>query len=150
MVSSGQRGERGFTILEMMVVLAIVGMAMMVAPGIIAGLEGSRLRAAADELVWRLRETRNEAIRSDAATELVLNPADRTYAIGAGASPHPLPAVVDAVEVTPSALRRTDGTIRIRFLPDGTATPARITLRHGSSAGIIAINWLTGGVGLDG
>ena len=41
-------------------------------------------------------------------------------------------------------LRQTGGIVRIRFLSDGTATPARITLRHGSSTGVIAIDWLTG------
>lgn len=150
MTSPRHRRDRGFSILEMIVVLAIVGMAMTVVPAIMAGLEGSRLRAASDELVWRLREARNEAMRGNGASELVLNLADRTYATTANASPRTLPTVVDAVEVAPAVLRQTGGIVRIRFLSDGTATPARITLRHGSSTGVIAIDWLTGVVRLDG
>jgi general secretion pathway protein H len=150
MTSPGHRSERGFTIIEMLVVLAIVGMAMMVAPAIMAGLEGSRLRAASDELVWRLREARNEAMRRSSPTEMVLNLADRTYATTTDTGPHTLPTVVDTVEVAPVLLRQAGGIVRIRFLADGTATPARITLRHGSTTGAIVVDWLTGGVRRDG
>jgi general secretion pathway protein H len=144
------RQRNGFTLFEMMIVLVIVGLAMTVAPSIMAGLQGSRLRAASDELVWRLRETRNEAIRRGTTTELVLDMSKRTYAITTEKGVFQIPAVVDAVDVKPDALRQTGGIVRIRFLADGTATAARITLRHGTSSGEIAVDWLTGGVRIDG
>jgi len=71
---------RGFTLFEMMVVLVILAMAMTVVPSIMAGLEGSRLRAASDNLVARLRETRSEALRRYLIAELVLDTRKRTYA----------------------------------------------------------------------
>jgi type II secretion system protein H len=144
------RQQSGFTLFEMMIVLVILGLAMSVAPSIMAGLQGSRLRAASDELVWRLRETRNEAIRRGTTTEFVLDLSKRTYANTTGGGVFQIPAVVEAVDVKPAALRQPGGIVRIRFLADGTATAARITLRRGTSSGAIAVDWLTGGVRIDG
>jgi general secretion pathway protein H len=140
------RATQGFTLFEMMVVLVILAMAMTVVPSITAGLDGSRLRAASDNLVARLRETRSEALRRYGIAELVLDTRKRTYATPAARGIQPLPSVVDAVEVRPQALVQPDGTARIRFGPDGTATQAQIVLRHGGSSVDIAVDWLTGRV----
>jgi general secretion pathway protein H len=137
---------QGFTLFEMMIVLVILAMAMTVVPSIMAGLQGSRLRAASDNLVARLRETRGEALRRGLVTELVLDPAKRTYAMPTAADAQPLPAVVDAVDVKPSSLLQQDGMARIRFGPDGSATGVQISLRHRDSSIDIAVDWLTGRV----
>ena len=136
--------------LEMLVVLVILAMTMAMAPSILAGLQGSRLPAASDELVWRLRETRDEAARRSAATELVLDFSKLTVATTSQAGFRPLPAIVDAMEVTPEALLRPGGIVRILFLADGTATGARIVLHHGAASTAVAVDWLTGAVGRDG
>jgi general secretion pathway protein H len=137
---------QGFTLFEMMVVLVILAMAMTVVPSIMAGLDGSRLRAASDNLVARLRETRSEALRRYGIAELVLDTRKRTYATPAARGVQPLPSIVDAIEVRPQALVQPDGSARIRFGPDGTATQAQIFLRHGGSSVDIAVDWLTGRV----
>jgi general secretion pathway protein H len=141
-----RRPTQGFSLFEMMVVLVILAMAMTVVPSIMAGLEGSRLRAASDNLVARLRETRSEALRRYAVAELVLDTRRRTYATPAVREVQALPSVIDAVDVRPRTLVGPDGTARIRFGPDGTATEAQILLRHGGSAVSIAVDWLTGRV----
>jgi general secretion pathway protein H len=139
--------ERGFTIIEMMIVLAIVAMAMTVAPAIVSGLAGGRLRAASDELIAQLRDARGQAIRRNAPAELVFDLGKRSYSAPGDAGLHVLPAIVDAVDVTPAVLVQQPGRIaRIRFLADGSADAARISLRHGTSANVIAIDWLTGRV----
>ncbi len=143
------RGQAGFTMIEMLVVLAILAMAMSLAPSIMAGLQGSRLRGASDQLIALLRETRNAALRRGEATEFVLDLPRLRFADAAGGALRPLPAGVDAVAVAPAALLRADGVVRIRFLADGTATAARITLRNGGSALAIGIDWLTGAVHRD-
>jgi len=139
--------DRGFTIIEMMIVLVIVAMAMTVAPAIVSGLAGGRLRAASDELIVQLRDARGQAIRRNAPTELVLDLAKRGYSGPGDAGLHALPAVVDAVDVTPPELVQQPGRIaRIRFLADGSADAARMSLRHGTSTNVIAVDWLTGRV----
>ena len=142
--------EAGFSMIEMLVVLVILAMTMAMAPSVLAGLQGGRLRAASDELVWRLRETRDEAARRSAATELALDFSKLTLATTFRTGFRPLPAVVDAMEVMPEALLRPDGIVRIRFLPDGKATGARIVLHHGAASTAVAVEWLTGAVHRDG
>jgi prepilin-type N-terminal cleavage/methylation domain-containing protein len=140
---AGTSGDRGFTIFEMLIVLVILALTMTLAPAVMAGLQGGKLRAASDELVWRLRETRNDAARRNAATEMVLDLSRRLFAATGDAAFRPLPAIVEAVDVQPAALRQSDGLVRIRFLADGTATGARIILRQGSRSTAVAVDWLT-------
>lgn len=138
--------EQGFTIFEVLIVLVILGMAMTVAPSIMASLNGSRLRAASDELVARLRETRNQALVRGTVTELLLDLRQRSFATSNQASFRPLPGAIDAVDVAPPALVQSSGIARIRFLADGTASDARISLRRGGMSTEIAVEWLTGRV----
>ncbi len=133
----------------MMVALAVIGMAMAVAPAIISGLDGSRLRGASDGLIATLREVRNQAMRRGAATELVLDLPRRGYTMSTQPGFHPLPAIVEALDVGPDTLKEPEGIVRIRFLSDGTASPARISLRHGATSTAVAVEWLTGRVRRD-
>lgn len=142
-IQVGSSADRGFTIFEMLIVLVILALTMTLAPAVMAGLQGGKLRAASDELVWRLRETRNDGQRRNAATEMVLDPARRMFAATGDAQFRPLPAIVDAVDVQPATLLQSDGLVRIRFLSDGSATGARITLRHGLRSTAVAVDWLT-------
>jgi len=144
------RAELGFTLFEMMIVLVIIAMAMTIAPSIWAGIEGSRLRAATDDLVAGLRETRSQALRRGEATDLVLDLTKRLYAMPTATGFRPFPGVIDAVDVKPESLLQPGGLARIRFQADGTASEARIVLRHGGSSTAIAVDWLTGRVRQDG
>jgi prepilin-type N-terminal cleavage/methylation domain-containing protein len=139
-----RRPESGFTIIEMMIVLVIIAMAMTIAPAIVSGLAGGRLRAASDELVAQLRDARGQAIRRNAPTELMLDLAKVSYSAPGDAGLHVLPEVVDAIEVTPVALVQPGRIARIRFREDGSADQARISLRHGTSTSVIEVDWLTG------
>ena len=136
----------GFSLIEMLVVLGIIAMTMTMAPAIISSVEGSRLRATSNELVTRLREVRAEAMRRATPQELVLDVGRRGYTLSTAPGFRSFPTVVDAVEVKPDGLTQPDKLARIRFFPDGTASPARIALRHGGGAQVISVDWLTGRV----
>lgn len=142
--------DGGFTIIEMLIVLTIIGLAMAVTPAILAGLDNNRLRASALDLVALMREARGEATQAEAATEMRLDLDRRTFSFSTGKAVEPLPAVIDSVEVTPADLVNRDGIARIRFLADGSATPARIVLRRGDLSSTIVVNGLTGRVWRDG
>lgn len=146
---SPRRCEAGFTLVETLVVLSILAMTMSVAPAIMSGLAGARLRAATDELIAELRETRAQAVRRDDTAELVLDLAQRRYARSGLAGTRPLAEIVDVVEVVPARLAQSNRVARLRFRSDGTADEAHIILRHGDSRNVIGIDWLTGMVRRD-
>jgi general secretion pathway protein H len=140
---------RGFTLIEMLVVLAIMAVAMAAVPSLLTSLQGVRLRAAADDLTAGLRDAHSQAISRRTMTEFLLDPTQRLYRVSSQPAPQAWPPVIQALEVSPTTLSDPDGTIRIRFFPDGTASAGRLVLRHGTGTIVLAIDWLTGSVHRD-
>ena len=146
----GRGADRGFTILEMLVVLTIVGLMMTIAPAVVSGLDGSRLRAASFDLVARLREARSQAESRATATDVVFDLDRRGMTVSSGPTFRPLPAIVDRIDIFPASLVNDQRTARLRFLPDGTASAARIELRRGRLTAVVMVDWLTGRIWRDG
>jgi general secretion pathway protein H len=140
----------GFTLIEMMVVLVILGLSMTAVPAIVAGIDGSRLRAASDDVIARLREARNQAIRTEAPVEVVLDMRRRSYRTSFSPDNNQMPDIVSRVEVAPASLADPNGIVRIRFQPDGSATPVRLALWRRGGSSEIAIDGLSGRVGAGG
>src|SRR5437762_747045 len=69
----------GFTLVEVLVVLAIAALAMVAVPQLLAGAPGARLRLAADDMVSVLKGLRDAAMRQQITTELVIDRAARVY-----------------------------------------------------------------------
>jgi general secretion pathway protein H len=140
----------GFSLLELIVVLAIIAAAIIAIPNIFAGLPGVRLRTAADGMVAVLRGLHEEAIRREQTTELVLDPATRSYRTSTVAQGQLLPAVVTDVGFT-NADRAgnaagADVAPHIRFYADGSASGGTIRLSHGTLSVSVGVDWLTGRV----
>ena len=142
-------GSTGFTLVELLVVILIIALLMTGVPKLIAGLPGVRLRAAADEMVNRLKGLHGEALRRGATMSLIVDPAARTYRISTDPVPHPIPEVVDRVDVKSPGVLPSVGTAQIRFFADGTATAGTVRLRHGQRSAAITVDWLTGRVRRD-
>lgn len=138
---------RGLTLVELLVVLAIIGLALIAVPRFVAGTPSVKLRAATDEMVATLRRLHETAIRDQTTTELLLDPATRTYRLSTAAGAHALPAVVSRTDFTSAALRPGERIARILFYPDGSASGGTIRLRHGELSASIRVDWLTGRVG---
>ncbi|MQP68101.1 type II secretion system protein GspH [Niveispirillum sp. SYP-B3756] len=124
--------QAGFTLLEMLVVLLLLGVATaLVAPRLASG--GARLDGDTRLLASRLAAARDQAVRQGRAVEISLD--------ARGLSQGTSLTVAGEVE------RGADGLARLRFLPDGSASGAEIRLRgpHGGERAI-AVDWLTGRV----
>lgn len=139
---------RGFTLIEMLVVVALMGVAMAVVAGAMGmGLAGQQIRGASRDLVAALRYTRGQAIVKREEQVLMLNVDDKSYR-AAGRPIQTLPKQLDLAIETARQEQISRGEAGIRFFPDGSSTGGNIELVRGETVWRIDINWLTGEVTL--
>ena len=76
-------GERGFTLLELLVVLAIIGVMLVVVPGfMLRGQPGLDVDVAARAIADGLRETRGEAMQTNREQLFALDVEERVFRTG--------------------------------------------------------------------
>jgi general secretion pathway protein H len=123
--AASQRPARGFTLIEMMVVLGIAALVLAVAVPSLTGLIGARPFAEARErVVTDLRIARGRAIEQRQTTFVsAARLADDSGVLLAVSPP--------------------DG---IRFHPDGSSSGGRIVLTSGRREAAVTVDWLTGRV----
>ncbi len=136
----------GFTLIELIVVLAILGFALALVVGYkrpwsrALGLEGT-----AAELASGLRLARSEAIVGNQAVAFDLDLKGHRYRVGS-APPQRLPPDLSVALLTIAGERPGAATGDIRFNPDGSSTGGRITLADGARHVAVGVDWLTGRV----
>jgi general secretion pathway protein H len=141
-------GGQGFTLFELLVVLAILGIVVALgAPALHRMVPGVELKSSAQTVATALREARGLAIASNAEVTLVVDLDDRALRIGDGPSVR-LASSFDITLLTATRELIDAGTGQIRFYPDGTSTGGRITLTQGDSRYHVVVDWLTGRVAL--
>ncbi len=139
--------KRGFTLLELLVVLLIVSLLVALVPPLFSGaVPGVKLKAAVRDLATAMRLARNQSITHDAETQVYLNLEAPAYAIGRQAA-RALPAGVE-LKVAPAARRGTLETTThvVRFFPDGSSSGTLIQLSRGKRSYDLHVGWLTGRV----
>jgi general secretion pathway protein H len=138
--------EAGFTLIEMIVVLVMLGLVVGVV--LTRGPMRSRtleLRAAASELAAGLRIARAQAIKLDRPVTFLIDLARHSYSIdGARARALPLRMALSIIAVSGDTLGRRLG--GITFEPDGSATGGRIEIADGDRRLQVGVDWLTGRV----
>jgi general secretion pathway protein H len=119
-------GPRGFTLIEIVVVLAILAVATaLVLPSVGRGTESLRLRSEAGRVAALLRQARLEAVSQRRATRVILDPARNTAAMVAGDPDHP--GRPDRQVELPAGLRlrAVTGGESVRFSSRGVAHETR-------------------------
>jgi general secretion pathway protein H len=142
------RAARGFTLIEVIVVLLLIGLVLTVAAvSLSRGLGNAKVRAAGQDLVAALRYTRAQAIVSHKQQALELDVEKRSYTAPRRKEVQ-LPKDMELRLLTAAEEQTGQSTGRVRFYPDGSSTGGRIKLVAGARAWDVEIAWLTGEVRL--
>ncbi len=140
------RGEAGFSLLEILIALAILALAVTLV-GVAFGRSsvGFRFDAATQELALNLREAQARALRSGKDVALVIDVDTRLYRLQDDQQvllPEGVALnVISAGEVMASSRRPV-----ISFAPDGGSTGGSIRLSLDDRSTTISVDWLTGAV----
>lgn len=137
---------RGVSLLEMLLVIALIGAASVLAAAAFSGgVGGMQLRAAAKEIAAQLRYTRTRAISSGAAQKFVIDPQAHTWQAADGRHGE-IPPKLHVVFVGARQLQPSPGEGAIVFFADGSSTGGRVQVGLKDAAWNIDVAWLTGQV----
>jgi general secretion pathway protein H len=140
-----RRAEQGFTLLELVVVIAILAIVLGVvitrAPNSGGALQ---TRAAAGALAQALRGARAAAMERSMPVSVAIDPARHSFAPDFGAVRLIDPTL--RITVLPPALHGPGDVRLIQFAPDGSATGGAVMIGNGKRRLLVAVEWLTGRV----
>ena len=137
--------EDGFTLLEMVCVLAIVGLvAAVLLPIIPRQTSRSRLEAYAIEAATLLKADRNAAIRRRLEVTTQVDAGSRSVRSGASGETVRVPEDVRFEALLPENCNHRPVVATISFFASGMSCGGVIALTHVDTGYEIRINWLTG------
>lgn len=138
--------QAGFTLLETLLVFAILAlMAAALAPNILPS-SGTRLRGEAGELAAALRQTRQQAIARQQPAVLLVDTEQHSYHLDGSTAVHHFDPDTQ-IRLTTAESELTGSRIGgLRFYPDGTSTGGRVSLTGPTLTLHVDIAWLTGRV----
>lgn len=141
--------QRGFTLVELVVVLVIVALVMgLVATSLSRSISGAEQRQAARKIVAAVRYTRTQAILKKVETRFEVNLEERSYK-AFGRNPVQLPEGIEIQLTTARSEVMNDQVGSIRFFPDGGSTGGRVDLSVNDRLYVVNVAWLTGEASLE-
>lgn len=142
-------GEAGFTLVELLVVLAVAGLLLLAAPALIeAARPNAQARVTALELAARLRSVRAEAIRIGRPVILVFDETQRRYMAASDGFSGRFPEGV-SVRLVGLAPHLSSSVGKMVFYPDGSSSGGRIEVRSAHQHHHLVVHGLTGRIAID-
>jgi general secretion pathway protein H len=136
--------QRGFSLLEIMLVLTLVGLMFgLVAVSIGRGVSNAEIRNANREVAAALRYTRSLAMRRHAEQVFLVDVENRSWQVPG----RPAVTIPDDMDITIDTARSEvtgEQTAGIRFFGDGSSTGGRVRLSTGGREWVVGVEWLTG------
>ena len=145
----------GFTLLEILLALALLALLVGATVSISADLAGSKSVTAEDQFWKALTEARKEALTLEKQTTLKFDDQTKAFVVENDSGTRSFPVTVGTGKLTVDFLPsqstnnvmllggdvvETKGMPYVTFYPDGTCTPFRIQFRHGGPAHVIGID----------
>lgn len=149
MTKDVRAGEAGFTLMEVLTVLAILALTVVISlPLLKTSGSGRAFRAEAQEISALFRLARIDAVSRNRETRIVVDLKNREIAYDGRAQPIRL-AAETAIEVKTAQGEVVATEAGFRFLPGGGASGGSLTLERQGNRATIAVNWLTGAIAVD-
>jgi len=145
---------RGFTLLELLVVLALAGLLLAAVPPMISAvMPGTELKTATRDLSLSLRQARVHAISRGTAVEVRFTDSPARYAVGN----QPFMVLPDDTQMhigypassndgTATYAKLANEPYKLNFFPDGSSSGAMLLLSRGSNQYTLNVGWLMGRV----
>ena len=139
-------GQRGFSLLEILLVMVLIAATGLLAAGVLTGgFDRMALGTAAKEMAAQMRFARAHAIATGQPQRFTIDPAARTWQ-GANGRSGELPAKLD-VRFTGAREVQPRGDVgAIVFFGDGASTGGRLQLGLRDAVWNVDVAWLTGEV----
>ena len=141
------RSERGFTLVELLVVFAITALLIGLVPVAFDRMrESAQYRDTLRTMLSDMRGARYRAVTEGAETRFKVNLGQRTFGVdGQAMREFPEPLQVRVIVANSELASGQEGAIR--FLPDGGATGGSVDVVRASGAGVrLRVDWLSGRV----
>jgi general secretion pathway protein H len=131
------KNEEGFTLAELLMVLAILSLVIVTVWPNLARTDRSDMALAQGKILVALRAAQAKAIGQNRDTSVEIDVAERFVNTEA------LPKSV-ALKVTFGGESASQSLAVFKFFPDGTSTGGEVELRGPNETRLITVNWLTG------
>lgn len=147
--SGGRSAEAGFTLIELLAVLAILAIAIAsFTMNGSRGLDTARLRALMVHTVAAIGQARADAMRGMTEKIFYIDVPHRRLSYPASGQILDVPSGIDLKVIVAAAERYKDGSVGIRFYPNGGSTGGEMTFTFRGQSYEIRVNWLTGNASL--
>jgi len=141
---------RGFTLLELLVAVAITSLAVAVVPPFVANsLPGAELKTITRELASALKTARSLAVTRNESVSLRLDLDKNQYWITGYGNTRQLPEDIDLVLYGADSEIPNEVSGGIRFFSDGSSTGGRVTIVRDKRSYRIDVDWLLGRIVVD-
>jgi general secretion pathway protein H len=144
------KASRGFTLLELVVVLAIgVTMYALLLSAPFGKVSAGDLKAAAREVASGLRTAQSTAMATRRDALMTIDMESREFVTTGQPEVRRLPSKIDLKLFTAQTEVENEHRGSIRFYPDGSSTGGRVTVAAGDRKYMVDVDWLTGRVAIN-
>ncbi|MBF0134057.1 MAG: prepilin-type N-terminal cleavage/methylation domain-containing protein [Magnetococcales bacterium] len=138
---------RGFTLLEILFSLTILGMLTLLTPPLLlAVIPSLRLEEATKKSSVFLRQAQKLSIITNSETVVTINTQEKWFRMGNEGKYEPFPDEISVQLTTPESEQIDEVSARIRFFPDGGSSGGQLIFKLDDWSNFVIVDWLTGRV----